>query len=260
MVVVNIKKLLKLIYIPFFILILASCKSNKKIEDEVEPVTPIIDPTTTEEYIFSSTSLGVAEAVLNDKMNYKITFYYTTKTNEEKEIYFIFNAEGSTKLNDSQNGIMLTNQDPDGLTYMANNRQYMYKSANPDDGFYYMNDEYDSEAVEYHNIWYWSNYFVSEILSQKKWNYIITGTNYYRDEDGLVYYVNNNKLALDDTSIGNELRIRKDVITIIKGSGAPLPIGWLNDSTIQSLDKVVVSDINQVTLTKPNLLAEAEEV
>lgn len=190
---------------------------------------------------FSQLGLEQVNSYIRQECNYTITFECTLNDDTTKNIYFKFAGEGSTKSADR--GIAEHNADPDGITWMANNKQYMYLMDNmpgmPESyHYYYMDDSY-SATEGYQGIYYFASFFRENLLSSNYWiSYNKITQEDYIDSNGKFYYKN---------AGNNKLQISNDTITLTKFEGSSFNKTFLKDSgyyaRIKCIDKIVVTDV-----------------
>ena len=193
---------------------------------------------------FSPHGLEEVNNTIEYRINYTITFEYLSTTGERGNIYFKIEGTGSTSTSDS--GILESNMDPEGITWLANDNQYMN-----DNGEYLYVPQAHTSGGEKIGIYYYADYFRTNLLSTSLWNSSSFTGKYYKDEIGY-YYVNSN---------GNYLRIDDDTIIISKESGTAFNKSWIDNdkSYIDYIDKIIITDVNKTDiLIEPSDLLNAK--
>lgn len=188
---------------------------------------------------FFEDGLKNVNVYIKNKWNFTITFKYTDTSNEAKEIYFKFDGNSSTATLDK--GICETNIDPYGLTYLANNKQYMYDDELKE----YLYQEDTIKGNKLLNIYFYASYFQSELLGEDNWSCAAEKDNdgkitkYYLDSEGKVVYYNRDN---------NTLKVRDNVITISKASGKSFITSWIYDpdvrNSIKQINEIVITNVN----------------
>lgn len=192
---------------------------------------------------FSPHGLEEVNNSIDYRINYTITFEYLDVYGERGSIYFKIEGAGSTATADS--GILESNLDPEGITWLANDKQYMCI----DGSYMYIDQDYKSGNKM--GIYYYSNYFRSSLLSTSLWQ-SSSSSGYYKDDIGY-YYIN---------SKGNYLRIDDDTIILTKESGQAFSKTWIAydnvSSKINYIDRILVTNVNKTNIElNPSDLANA---